>query len=72
MWGGKLGCVSMTTIQAQGQFHHLETKPNMKGVTARKFSFSLSVGLFVPVCLRVSICDGGAGGGRKQKNPERE
>lgn len=26
VWGGKLGCISMTTTQAQGQFHHLETK----------------------------------------------
>lgn len=48
MWGGKLGCVSMATTQAQGQFHHLETKQDAdRGSICQEVWILLSMSLFV-------------------------
>ena len=71
MWGGKLGCVSMTTTQAQGQFHHLETKQDMIGYLPG----SSGSPKHEPVCICVCAClearvHGGMGDG-EQNNPER-
>lgn len=58
MWGGKLGCISMTTTQAQGQFHHLETKQD----TDRRREYlwgSLESPKDEPVCTGgMQICGG--------------
>ena len=48
MWGGKLGCISMATTQAQGQFHHLETKQEAdRASSCREVWILLSVSQFV-------------------------